>query len=243
MSAKDSVARGDRPAVDPAGVERPVRQPADQLVDRADDEVGLVGDRAGGVPADQRRLRVEPGRVEPPAADQRGRRDGLHGGGQDRRRRAVVAGQPDQPGVGEVLREAQEVPRRRRRGTSRSPGPGRRSRTGCRPAGRAGAAARTGRRRRPGTRRRRSTASGRGTARPASGSSRSSATGSVTSSSRSTRSCCAQQLAVRGVVVAGLLPGPRPARRRRRSGSRPAGRRRPRSPAGSSGPASGTSPR
>ena len=83
-------------------------QPADQLVDGADHEVGLVGDGRRRVAPDQRRLRVEPGRVEPPAAHQRRRRDRLHGGGQDRRRRAVVAGQPDQPGVGEVLREAQE---------------------------------------------------------------------------------------------------------------------------------------
>ena len=97
-------ARRDRAGVDPARVQRAVRQAADQLVDGTHHEVGLVGDAAGEVAADQRRLRVEPGRVEPPAADQRGRRDGLHGGGQDRRRRAVVAGQPDQPGVGEVLR-------------------------------------------------------------------------------------------------------------------------------------------
>ena len=52
---------------------------ADQLVHGPDHEVGLVRDTPGEIAADQRRLGIEPGRIQAAATDQGGRRDGLHG--------------------------------------------------------------------------------------------------------------------------------------------------------------------
>ena len=84
----------------------------------------------------------------------------------DRLRGAVVPRQPHGAGAGEVLGEAQEDLRDSRRGSSRSTGPGRRSRTSCRPRGDQARAADTGCRPGPGTRRPRPTASGGDIARP-----------------------------------------------------------------------------
>ena len=69
MSENETCRR--RCPLDPAGVERAVRKATDQVVDGTGDEVGLVRGGGGGVAADQRRLRVEPGRVEAAAPDQR----------------------------------------------------------------------------------------------------------------------------------------------------------------------------
>jgi hypothetical protein len=87
-----------RPAVDPAGVQRPVREATDQVVDGAYQEVGLVRDggcQQGPRPAAPQVSRARSSR-RPRTSD-----DGAMActRGQDGRRRAVVAGQPDQPGV------------------------------------------------------------------------------------------------------------------------------------------------
>ena len=244
MSAKDSCVRRVPRGVDPAGVEGPVRHAADQLRRscRATHSASAAAVAAGCTPSSGASGSSRAGSRRRPRTSER-RRDRLRRRRDDRRGRAVVAGQPDHPGVDEVLRRSAGSSRRRRRGTSRSPGPGRRSRRCCRP---------------PGTSRRSSSycvastswysstktqATGPGTRRPAPGSSRSSATGRVVSSSRSTRFCSRSSFAVRLGIArraasaaarwassATANPGLQPDRARR-------------APAGSAGRGRGTWPR
>src|SRR3954463_103383 len=109
MSEKDRLpAMVERESTRPESSERCERPPTRSSMVRTTKSASSATLAAGERPT-KGGFRGHPGRGGPTAADQRGRRYGLHGGGQDRGARTVVAGQADRAGVDEVLVEAQEV--------------------------------------------------------------------------------------------------------------------------------------